>query len=92
MDKELPASLSGAVHELIRSVMGFDGVVMTDDLAMDAVSAYAENGDVAVMALLARKRHSAYDRLPNSDSFCYKSRTKRQDKRGSDKCSGNASA
>ncbi len=53
MDKELPASLSGAVHELIRSVMGFDGVVMTDDLAMDAVSAYAENGDVAVMALLA---------------------------------------
>ena len=45
--------MSGAVHELIRSVMGFDGVVMTDDLAMDAVSAYAENGDVAVMALLA---------------------------------------
>ena len=31
----------------------FDGVVMTDDLAMDAVSAYAADGAVAVMALEA---------------------------------------
>ncbi len=53
MDNELPASLSGAVHELIRSGLGFDGVVMTDDLAMDAVASYADNGDAAVMALLA---------------------------------------
>jgi beta-N-acetylhexosaminidase len=51
MDPDLPASLSPSVHELLRKNLGFDGVVMTDDLAMDAVAAYAQNGAVAVMAL-----------------------------------------
>ncbi len=53
LDPALPASLSPAVHQLLRQELGFDGVVMTDDLAMDAVSAYAENGAVAVLALQA---------------------------------------
>lgn len=53
MDPELPASLSPAVHEILREALGFDGVVMTDDLAMEAVSAYAGDGAVAVMALEA---------------------------------------
>lgn len=53
MDPDLPASLSPAVHKLLREELGFDGVVMTDDLAMDAVEAYAEDGAVAVMALQA---------------------------------------
>jgi len=53
MDAELPASLSPAVHEVLRTRLGFDGVVMTDDLAMDAVAAYSEDGAVAVMALQA---------------------------------------
>ena len=53
MDPELPASLSPAVHEVLRRELGFDGVVMTDDLAMDAVAAYAGDGSVAVMALQA---------------------------------------
>ena len=53
MDASLPASLSPAVHRILREDLGFDGVVMTDDLAMDAVSAYAQDGAVAVMALLA---------------------------------------
>lgn len=53
MDADLPASLSPAVHEILRGELGFDGVVLTDDLAMDAVKAYAEDGSVAVMALLA---------------------------------------
>jgi beta-N-acetylhexosaminidase len=52
-DPDLPASLSPAVHELLRENLGFDGVVMTDDLAMDAVAAYAKDGAVAVMALEA---------------------------------------
>lgn len=53
MDPELPASLSPEVHRILREDLGFDGVVMTDDLAMDAVKAYAADGNVAVMSLQA---------------------------------------
>lgn len=53
VDDMLPASLSPAVHQLLREELDFDGVVMTDDLAMDAVAAYSESGAVAVMALQA---------------------------------------
>ena len=53
MDPDLPASLSPAVHDVLRQELAFTGVVMTDDLAMEAVSAYAEDGAVAVMALEA---------------------------------------
>ena len=53
VDDALPASLSPAVHDLLRTELGFDGVVMTDDLAMDAVAAYSADGAVAVMALEA---------------------------------------
>lgn len=53
VDDSLPASLSPAVHDLLRDDLGFDGVVMTDDLAMEAVAAYAADGAVAVMALQA---------------------------------------
>ena len=53
VDDTLPASLSPAVHEVLREDLGFDGVVMTDDLAMDAVASYAGDGAAAVMALEA---------------------------------------
>ena len=53
MDPDLPASLSPAVHQILREELGFDGVAMTDDLAMDAVAAYSADGAVAVMALEA---------------------------------------
>ena len=53
MDPELPASLSPAVHEILRGELGFEGVILTDDLAMDAVRAYTNDGSVAVLALLA---------------------------------------
>lgn len=53
MDPGLPASLSPAAHHILREELGFEGVVMTDDLAMEAVSAYAGDGAVAVMALEA---------------------------------------
>jgi beta-N-acetylhexosaminidase len=51
MDPTLPASLSPAVHSILRDQLAFDGVIMTDDLAMDAVAAYAQEGAVAVMAI-----------------------------------------
>ena len=53
MDGDLPASLSPEVHRVLREELGFSGVVLTDDLAMDAVEAYAEDGSVAVLAVLA---------------------------------------
>ena len=53
MDPDLPASLSPEVHRLLREELGFTGVALTDDLAMDAVEAYAEDGSVAVLAVLA---------------------------------------
>ena len=53
MDPDLPASLSPEVHRILREDLGFDGVVMTDDLAMGAVSAYAAGGNVAVMSIQA---------------------------------------
>lgn len=53
MDENLPASLSPQVHQLLREKLGFEGLAITDDLAMDAVKAYAPDGAVAVLALLA---------------------------------------
>lgn len=53
MDADLPASLSPAVHALLRKDLAFDGVIMTDDLAMDALKEYTEDGSVAVMAVQA---------------------------------------
>ena len=53
MDPELPASLSPAVHKILREECGFDGIAITDDLAMDAVKAYAKDGAVVVLALQA---------------------------------------
>lgn len=53
MDASLPASLSPEVHRILREELGFEGVILTDDLAMDAVEAYAEDGSVAVLAVLA---------------------------------------
>lgn len=53
MDDTLPASLSPKVHEVLRGTLGFDGLIVTDDLAMDAVKSYAQNGSAAVLALRA---------------------------------------
>mgnify|MGYP003294722459 FL=1 len=53
MDSALPASLSPAVYRILREELGFAGVALTDDLIMDAVSAYAADGKAAVMAIQA---------------------------------------
>ena len=53
MDTTLPASLSAKVIGILRDELQFDGVILTDDLAMDAVKQYAANGRAAVLAILA---------------------------------------
>ena len=53
LDSSYPASLSAAWHEQLRSHLGFEGVILTDDLDMGAVKAYADGGNIAVLALQA---------------------------------------
>ena len=52
-DSEYPASLSPAVHTYLRETMGFDGVIMTDDLVMQAITDRYGAGEAAILAVLA---------------------------------------
>lgn len=53
LDDTMPASLSPAVIGYLRSTMGFDGVVVTDDLVMDAITDAYGTAEAAVLAVLA---------------------------------------
>ena len=53
MDPTYPASLSSKVIGELRNTLGFTGIIITDDLAMDAVKEYVENGESATLAVNA---------------------------------------
>lgn len=53
LDDQLPATLSPAVHRYLRETMGFQGVIVTDDLVMDAITNTYGAGEAAVLAVLA---------------------------------------
>lgn len=53
MDSMLPASLSPAVHKVLRENLGFEGVIITDDLIMGAVTEYGSEAEIAVAAVQA---------------------------------------
>ncbi len=53
MDATLPASLSPAVHQILREHLGAKIVVMTDDLIMEAITQYTGGADAAVLAVKA---------------------------------------
>ena len=53
MVRTRPASLSGAVHRVLREEIGFEGVIMTDDLSMGAVRLYTGGKSPAVEAFRA---------------------------------------
>lgn len=53
LDSIHPASLSSNVIKELRETLKFTGIIMTDDLAMDAVKSYVENGKAATLAINA---------------------------------------
>ena len=53
LDPSLPTSLSPAVHQYLREDMSFSGVILTDDLVMQAITDTYGAGEAAVMAVLA---------------------------------------
>ena len=62
LDQEVPASLSPAVQQYLRNEMGFQGVIVTDDLVMQAITDQYGAGEAAVLAVL-----SGNDLLCSSD-------------------------
>ena len=52
-DDVQPATLSPAVHDYLRNTMGFDGVIVTDDLVMKAITDLCGDAEAAVLAVLA---------------------------------------
>ncbi len=53
LDPQMPASLSPIVIGYLREEMGFQGVVVTDDLVMQAITDNYGAGEAAVLAVLA---------------------------------------
>jgi len=54
IDSEVPGTLSAKVITgLLRNALGFDGLILTDDLEMKAVADRFEIGDAAVRAVMA---------------------------------------
>ena len=53
MDPDRPASLSPAVHRLLREELGFEGVIMTDSLDMNAITLYTGDKASAVQAVIS---------------------------------------
>lgn len=52
MDDNMPASLSEKVHEELRG-LGFEGIIITDDLTMDAIKEFTGDESAAVAAVKA---------------------------------------
>lgn len=53
LDEQYPATLSKKVIAELRQTLNFSGIIVTDDLAMDAVKSYVENNEAATLAINA---------------------------------------
>lgn len=53
IDSVYPSSLSEKVIKILRKDLNYTGIIITDDLAMDAVKDYVENSQAATLAINA---------------------------------------
>ena len=53
LDKDKPASLSPKVHAILREELGFNGIIITDDLSMGAITEFTDKENPAVSAIMA---------------------------------------
>ncbi len=53
IDPDVPASLSEVIHDTLRERLGFDGVIITDDMGMDAITGYETESSVYVLGIKA---------------------------------------
>ncbi len=53
MDADVPASISPEVHRILRQELGFDGIIITDDMAMSGIADFCGDSDAAVLAVKA---------------------------------------
>lgn len=53
IDDSVPASVSAPVHDLLRKDMGFDGVIMTDDMDMAGLADFMSQEEAGLKALQA---------------------------------------
>ena len=52
-DKHYPASISKAWHDILRNELNYSGLILTDDLSMDAIKKYSGDESPAVLAFNA---------------------------------------
>lgn len=53
IDSEKPASVSAKTVDILRNELNYDGVIMTDDLAMAGITDFCQSGSAALEAILA---------------------------------------
>ena len=53
VDNTYPSTLSEKVIKELRDTLGFTGIIITDDLSMDAVKQYVEDSSAATLAINA---------------------------------------